>query len=53
MGVYVKLQFYYTDYIHNRFAYIRGCGCVFSEKALKEVPSEFCHKVYPSVCCLS
>ena len=28
-----------------RFAFLRGCGCVFSEKALKEVPSENCHKV--------
>lgn len=28
-----------------RFAYLRGCGCVISEKALKEVPSETCHKV--------
>lgn len=27
-----------------RFAFLRGCGCVFSEKALKEVPSENCHK---------
>ena len=29
----------------NRFAFLRGCGCVLSEKALKEVPSETCHKV--------
>ena len=29
----------------SRFAYLRGCGCVISEKALKEVPSETCHKV--------
>lgn len=31
---------------HHRFAFLRGCGCVLSEKALKEVPSEACHKVY-------
>lgn len=28
----------------HRFIYIRGCGCVISEKALKEAPSENCHK---------
>ena len=28
-----------------RFAYLRNCGCVLSEKALKEVPSTNCHKV--------
>ena len=28
-----------------RFAFLRGCGCVLSERALKEVPSETCHKV--------
>jgi hypothetical protein len=27
-----------------RFVYLRGCGCVISEKALKEVPSLTCHK---------
>jgi hypothetical protein len=27
-----------------RFVFLRGCGCVISEKALKEVPSETCHK---------
>lgn len=29
----------------HRFVFLRGCGCVFAEKALKEVPSENCHKV--------
>ena len=29
---------------HHRFTFIRTCGCVLSEKALKEVPSENCHK---------
>ena len=28
-----------------RFIYLRACGCVFAEKALKEVPSDNCHKV--------
>lgn len=27
-----------------KFVYLRGCGCVISEKALKEVPSKTCHK---------
>ena len=27
-----------------RFVFLRTCGCVFSERALKEVPSETCHK---------
>lgn len=27
-----------------RFAFLRGCGCVFAEKALKEVPDETCAK---------
>ena len=27
-----------------RFCYIRGCGCVLSERALKEVKSESCHR---------
>jgi hypothetical protein len=30
---------------HYRFCYLRGCGCVLSEKALREIPSETCHKV--------
>ena len=36
-----------THHSHTlvRFAFFRGCGCVLSEKALKEVPSETCHKV--------
>ena len=28
-----------------RFAFLRSCGCVFAEKALKEVRSENCHLV--------
>ena len=28
-----------------RFIFFRQCGCVISDKALKEVPSETCHKV--------
>ena len=28
-----------------RFAFLRSCGCVFAEKALKEVHSEHCHSV--------
>ena len=31
--------------IIHRFNFIRTCGCVLSEKALKEVPSTNCHKV--------
>ena len=27
-----------------RFVFLRTCGCVFSERALKEAPSENCHK---------
>ncbi len=27
-----------------RFCFIRSCGCVMSERALKEVPAESCHK---------
>ena len=47
--------------IIHRFTFIRTCGCVLSEKALKEVPSENCHKVisfhysfspYSSLCSL-
>lgn len=32
---------------HNngRFAYFKGCGCVLSERAIREVPSENCHMV--------
>ena len=33
-----------------RFVYLKGCGCVISEKALKEVPSKACHKVRMCVC---
>jgi hypothetical protein len=29
---------------HHPFIYLRGCGCVLSDKALKEVPSDTCHK---------
>lgn len=29
---------------HYRFSYLRGCGCVVSDKALREIPSEACHK---------
>lgn len=28
-----------------RFAFVWTCGCVVSERALKEVPSPICHKV--------
>ena len=38
----VKGHFTFFSY---RFAFLRGCGCVLSERALKEVPSENCHKV--------
>ena len=34
-----------TCYCPIRFVYLRMCGCVFAEKALKEVPSDNCHKV--------
>ncbi|XP_038605837.1 replication termination factor 2 isoform X1 [Tachyglossus aculeatus] len=27
----------------HRFCFLRGCGCVFSERALKEVKAEVCH----------
>jgi hypothetical protein len=28
-----------------RFVFLWGCGCVMSERALKEVESKLCHKV--------
>ena len=28
-----------------RFSYLRTCGCVVSERALKEAPSESCYRV--------
>ncbi|XP_008319341.1 replication termination factor 2 [Cynoglossus semilaevis] len=28
----------------HRFCYLQTCGCVFSERALKEVKTEICHK---------
>ncbi|XP_055963423.1 replication termination factor 2 [Sorex fumeus] len=27
----------------HRFCFLRGCGCVFSERALKEIKAEVCH----------
>ncbi|XP_005392324.1 PREDICTED: protein RTF2 homolog [Chinchilla lanigera] len=27
----------------HRFCFLRGCGCVFSERALKEIRAEVCH----------
>lgn len=30
---------------HDRFCYLLTCGCVFSERALREVKTEICHKV--------
>ncbi|KAM9057175.1 replication termination factor 2 isoform 1-T1 [Megaptera novaeangliae] len=27
----------------HRFCFLRGCGCVFSERALKEIKTEVCH----------
>ncbi|RMB95878.1 hypothetical protein DUI87_27992 [Hirundo rustica rustica] len=28
----------------HRFCFLRSCGCVFSERALKEIKAEVCHK---------
>lgn len=28
----------------HRFCFLRNCGCVFSERALKEIKTETCHK---------
>ncbi|XP_062460001.1 replication termination factor 2 isoform X2 [Pezoporus occidentalis] len=28
----------------HRFCFLRNCGCVFSERALREIKSEVCHK---------
>ncbi|XP_040432197.1 replication termination factor 2 isoform X1 [Cygnus olor] len=28
----------------HRFCFLRNCGCVFSERALKEIKTEVCHK---------
>ena len=36
---------YVCTILCSRFVYLKGCGCVISEKALKEVPSKTCHKV--------
>ena len=29
----------------SRFCFLRCCGCVFSERALKEIKAEVCHTV--------
>ncbi|KAF4802466.1 hypothetical protein TURU_025215 [Turdus rufiventris] len=29
----------------HRFCFLRNCGCVFSERALKEIKAEVCHKI--------
>ena len=42
-------RFSYFSHSWTRFAFLRSCGCVFSEKALKEVPSDTCHKVRRAV----
>uniref|UniRef100_A0A8C9FUK9 Replication termination factor 2 n=1 Tax=Pavo cristatus TaxID=9049 RepID=A0A8C9FUK9_PAVCR len=31
----------------HRFCFLRNCGCVFSERALKEIKTEVCHKKCP------
>ncbi len=31
-------------HVVNRFLYLRNCGCVFSERALREVATTTCHK---------
>lgn len=28
-----------------RFCYLQTCGCVFSDRALKEIKTDICHKV--------
>lgn len=28
-----------------RFCYLQTCGCVFSDRAMKEIKTEICHKV--------
>ena len=42
----------YDVFFFFRFIFFRQCGCVISDKALKEVPSETCHKVQ-HVCTLA
>ncbi|KAG7226686.1 hypothetical protein INR49_023480 [Caranx melampygus] len=37
----------------HRFCYLHTCGCVFSDRALKEVKTEICHKVSGISSCLS
>ncbi|XP_034288956.1 replication termination factor 2 isoform X2 [Pantherophis guttatus] len=32
----------------HRFCFLRNCGCVFSERALKEIKMETCHKLVTS-----
>ncbi|KAI2663927.1 Replication termination factor 2 [Labeo rohita] len=34
----------------HKFLYLQTCGCVFSERALKEVKTEICHKVSEQQC---
>uniref|UniRef100_A0A8C9FPF1 Replication termination factor 2 n=1 Tax=Pavo cristatus TaxID=9049 RepID=A0A8C9FPF1_PAVCR len=34
----------------HRFCFLRNCGCVFSERALKEIKTEVCHKGKQEVC---
>lgn len=41
--VHMKLMFSVSVF---RFCYLQTCGCVFSERALKEVKTEICHKVW-------
>ena len=48
---YIAVDIIYNLYDHlvpsfhsHRFVFLRTCGCVFSERALKEAPSENCHK---------
>ena len=37
--------------LFHRFCFLWSCGCVLSERALKEIKMETCHKV--GGCCLS
>lgn len=41
-----KLYIIYPNVSIFRFCYLQSCGCVFSDRAMKEVKTEICHKVF-------
>ena len=41
--VQLALAFVQSSYDRFRFSFLKTCGCVLSDKALKEMPSAICH----------